>query len=165
MVNSVVMLITFLFAVPALFNRSNRTWLVLHCWGIVVSAAMTLGIGLAIWFSTLETHKNLVPIWMAQTDDVLSMLQSRFNCCGYDNPALFIRDETCTTAATAARLGGCMAPFGSFANQFLDVVFTAFFGFVAIDMLTLLAALCLITDRKEKERYRLIDEKRGYGGI
>ena len=93
------------------------------------------------------------------------MLQSRFNCCGYDNPALFVKDATCTSAATAANLGGCEVPFGSFANQFLDVVFTAFFGFVAIDMLTLLAALCLITDRKEKERYRLIDEKRGYGGI
>lgn len=58
-----------------------------------------------------------------------------------------------------------MIPFGRFANQFLDIVFTSFFGFVAIDVMTLLAAMCLITDRKEKERYRLIDEKRGYGSI
>lgn len=165
MVNSVIMFITFLLAIPALFNKSNHSYLVVHCWGIVLSAALTLGIGLAIWFSTLETHKNLIPIWKAQSDAVLSMLQERFKCCGYDNPALFIRDATCSSAATAARLGGCMTPFARFANQFLDVVFTTFFGFVAVDMMTLLAALCLIKDRKEKERYRLIDEKRGYGSI
>ena len=55
-----------------------------------------------------------------------------------------------------------MVPFGAFANQFLDVVFTTFFGFVAVDMMLLLSVLCLIKDRKEKERYRFIDEKRGY---
>lgn len=165
MVNSVIMFITFVLAVPALFNKSNHSYLVFHCWGIVLSAALTLGIGLAIWFSTLETHKNLGPIWQEESDAVLSMLQERFQCCGYDNPALFIRDATCSSAAAAARLGGCVTPFARFANQFLDVVFTSFFGFVAVDMMTLLAALCLIKDRKEKERYRLIDEKRGYGSI
>lgn len=165
MVNAVIMFITSLLAIPALFNKSNRSYLVAHCWGIVLAAALTLGIGCAIWFSTLETHRNLAPIWRDQNDDVLSMLQERFTCCGYDNPAIFVRDATCANAATAARLGGCMIPFGRFANQFLDVVFTSFFGFVAIDVMTLLAAMCLITDRKEKERYRLIDEKRGYGSI
>lgn len=165
MINAVLMFITFLLSVPALFVKTNRTYLVAHCWGIVLCATMTLVIGLTIWFSTLETHKNLIPIWNAQTPESQSMLQSRFKCCGYDNPALFVRDDTCTSAATAARLGGCMLPFGTFANQFLDVVFTTFFGFVAVDVMTLLAALCLIKDRTETHRYRLIDEKRGFGGI
>lgn len=165
MANSVVMFITFLLSIPAFFLKSNRTFLKLHAAGVIMAALLTLGIGLAIWFSTLETHKNLAPIWNKQPDSILSMLQTKFQCCGYDNPALFIKDSTCTSAATAARLGPCMAPFGVFANSFLDIVFTTFFGFVAVDMMLLLAALCLIKDRKEKERYRLIDEKRGFGPI
>lgn len=89
------------------------------------------------------------------------MLQSKFQCCGYSNPSLFVKDETCSNAAAAARMGPCMVPFGVFANQFLDIVFTTFFGFVAVDVMLLLSSLCLIKDRKEKERYRFIDEKRG----
>ncbi|KIX09981.1 uncharacterized protein Z518_01062 [Rhinocladiella mackenziei CBS 650.93] len=163
--NSVIMFITFLLSVPAFFMKSNRTYLKLHACGVILAALLTLGIGLAIWFSTLETHKNLAPIWNKQTPQIQTMLQAKFQCCGYDNPALFVRDQTCTSAATAARLGPCMTPFGTYANQFLDVVFTALFGVVAVDMILLLAGLCLIKDRKEKERYRLIDEKRGYGPI
>lgn len=30
----------------------------------------------------------------------------------------------------AANLGGCIGPFSSFANQYLDVIFTAAFGVV-----------------------------------
>ena len=165
MVNSVIMFITFLISVPAFFIPSNRTYLKVHAWGVVLSALLTLGIGLTIWFQTLQTHKNLAPIFNDQTAAIQSMLQAKFQCCGYSNPALFVNDATCTSAATAARLGPCIVPFGVFANRFLDVVFTTFFGFVAVDMMLLLAALCLIKDRKEKDRYRLIDEKRGFGPI
>lgn len=165
MVNSIIMFITFLLSVPAFFMRRNRTYLKLHAWGVVLAALLTLGIGLSIWFDTLETHKNLAPIWNKQSQDIQSMLQDKFQCCGYNNPALFVKDQVCDSVATAARLGSCMIPFGVFANRFLDVVFTTFFGFVAVDMMLLLSALCLIKDRKEKERYRLIDEKRGYGPI
>ncbi|EXJ80021.1 hypothetical protein A1O3_08307 [Capronia epimyces CBS 606.96] len=165
MANSVVMFVTFLLSVPSFFLKSNRTFLKLHVGGVIIAALMTLGIGLAIWFSTLEIHKNLAPIWNKQPASTVSMLQAKFQCCGYNNPALFVKDATCTSAATAARLGPCVTPFGVFASRFLDIVFTTFFGFVAVDMMLLLAALCLIRDRKEKERYRLIDEKTGFGPI
>jgi hypothetical protein len=165
MINSVVMFIVFLISVPAFFKRRDRTFLKLHAWGVVVVAIVTLSIGLDIWFSTLQTKKNLVPIWNAQSPATQSLLQAKFQCCGYSNPALFVKDQTCITAATAAKLGPCITPFGVFANRFLDVVFTTFFGFVAVDMMLLLAVLCVIKDRKEKERYRLIDEKVGFGPI
>ncbi|EXJ83783.1 hypothetical protein A1O1_07410 [Capronia coronata CBS 617.96] len=165
MANSVVMFVTFLLSVPAFFLKSNRTFLKLHAAGVIAAAIMTLAIGLAIWFSTLEIHKNLAPIWNKQPASTVTLLQAKFQCCGYDNPALFVKDATCTSAAAAARLGPCVAPFGVFANKFLDLVFTTFFGFVAVDMMLLLAGLCLIKDRKEKERYRLIDEKSGFGPI
>lgn len=155
------MFATFLLSLPALFTRRNRFFLILHAWGVVACALLTLVIGLVIWFSTLQTHKNLAPIWNNQPALVQSMLQSKFQCCGYSNPSLFVKDETCSNAAAAARMGPCMVPFGVFANQFLDIVFTTFFGFVAVDVMLLLSSLCLIKDRKEKERYRFIDEKRG----
>ncbi|KAJ9603473.1 hypothetical protein H2200_012251 [Cladophialophora chaetospira] len=166
MVNSIIMFVTFLLSVPAFFLKRNRTYLKLHAWGVVIAAALTLAIGIEIWFSTLQTKKNLLPIWNAQPASIQIMLQQKFQCCGYSNVALFTKDPvTCDSAATAARLGPCITPFGVFANRFLDIVFTTFFGFVAVDMMLLLAALCLIKDRKEKERYRLIDEKRGFGPI
>ena len=164
-INAIIMFLTFVLSVPALFMQRNRVWLKVHVAGVIVAALMTLSIGLAIWYSTLEVHKNLTPVWMNQSSNVQSMLQQKFQCCGFTNPALFVKDSTCTSAATAARLGPCVTPFGVFANQFLDIVFTTFFGFVAVDMMLLLSALCLIKDRKEKERYRLIDEKRGFGPI
>jgi hypothetical protein len=153
------MFVVFLLALPALFLRTNRTWLHLHAIGVTLTAFVTLGIGLRIWFDTLETHKNLAPLWSKQSPAIQSLLQARFNCCAYNNPSLFIRDQTCPTAAVAAQLGPCMVPFGSFANQFLDVVFTAFFGFCAVDLLLLLGTLCLIKERKERERFRRIDLK------
>jgi len=166
MINSIIMFVTFLLSLPAIFLRRNRTYLKLHAAGIIVAALLTLAIGIDIWFSTLQTKKNLAPIWNAQTPAIQIMLQQKFQCCGYSNPALFVKDtSTCVSAATAARLGACITPFSVFANRFLDVVFTTFFGFVAVDMMLLLSALCLIRDRKERERYRLIDEKRGYGPI
>ncbi|KAK7894124.1 hypothetical protein LTR67_006827 [Exophiala xenobiotica] len=164
-INAIIMFFTFLLSVPALFMQRNRVWLKVHAAGVIVAALMTLSIGLAIWFSTLEIHKNLTPVWMRQSPNVQSMLQQKFQCCGFTNPALFVKDSICTSAAAAARLGPCVTPFGVFASRFLDIVFTTFFGFVAVDMMLLLSAVCLIKDRKEKERYRLIDEKLGFGPI
>jgi hypothetical protein len=165
MVNSFVMFFVFALSLPALFRPRNFLFLQLHALGIVMAALLTLIIGLIIWFQTLETHNNLAPIWNKQTPFVQSMLQFKFTCCGYRNPALFVQDQTCPNSATAARLGPCMVPFGVFANQFLDVVFTTFFGFVAVDMILLLSVLCVIKERREKERYRFIDEKRGYSTL
>ena len=54
---------------------------------------------------------------------------------------------------------GCVTPFSNFANDYLDLVFTALFGIAALDMLLLLSAACLFKDRKERERYKLIDAK------
>ncbi|RMZ83782.1 hypothetical protein DV738_g1069, partial [Chaetothyriales sp. CBS 135597] len=159
------MMLCFLISLPAAFLPRNRFFLHLVTFLIIVTATITLAIGLNIWFSTLETHKNLTPIWNASSPVTQSMLQFKFKCCGYSNPALFIKDQTCPSAKVAADLGPCFTPFGAFANQFLDIVFTTFFGFVAIDFIFLLATLCLIKDRKEKERYKLIDEKRGVGSI
>ena len=60
---------------------------------------------------------------------------------------------------------GCVTPITSFANVFLDNIFTALFGMVGIDVLFIMATACLLKERKERERFRHIDEKNGTGRI
>lgn len=165
MVNAGLMFLSFLISVPAMFKKQNLVLLQIHAWTIVACAVFTLGIGLEIWFSTLKTRSNLEPLWNRQSTFVQSMLQFKFKCCGYNDPKVFITDGTCPNVADATRHGGCMGPFALFANQFLDVVFTTFFAFVAVDMIVLLSVLCVLKERKEQIRYQLIDEKTRFGGI
>lgn len=60
---------------------------------------------------------------------------------------------------------GCASPLASFANVFVDDIFTAVFGMAGLDALLIVATACLLKDRKEMERFRHIDEKSGYRGI
>jgi hypothetical protein len=60
---------------------------------------------------------------------------------------------------------GCVKPFSTYANDFLDMVFTGAFGIVGVDVLLILCTAILLKDRKEKERYRHIDEKNGSGAF
>jgi hypothetical protein len=71
----------------------------------------------------------------------------------------------CTNGLVAASLMGCIVPFSVFANSLNSLLFTADFGIVAVDVFLLLAVACLVKDRKEKERYALIDAKVGFGPI
>lgn len=91
----------------------------------------------------------------------------QFECCGYFNstsPA-FVTDSVCQSPAAAALQRGCVGPVSSFANIFLDNIFTAVFGFVGIDALLIICLTMVLKDRKERERFRHIDEKSGYRGI
>lgn len=45
---------------------------------------------------------------------------------------LFVNDNICPGAAAAAGKQGCVGPFSSFANGFLDIIFTALFGIVGM---------------------------------
>jgi hypothetical protein len=60
---------------------------------------------------------------------------------------------------------GCAGPISSFANVFLDNIFTALFGVVGFDVVFIMATACLLKDRKERERFQHIDEKNGFGRI
>lgn len=111
------------------------------------------------------TIRKLVPL--SALYNTLANAPRQFKCCGYLNPVNppFVTDSVCTDPATAARLGGCVGPFGSFANQFLDIVFTAMFGAVALDVIVFFSSVVLLKDRAEQERYRMIDRKFGAGAL
>ncbi|KAF2745873.1 tetraspanin [Sporormia fimetaria CBS 119925] len=166
-VNAIFIFVTFLLSLPAFFLPTNRGWLRAQGWLVVFCAMFTLGLGLSVWISTLQTRRKLGDMWGVQTGEIQSLLQRKFNCCGYQNSTspLYVEDSTCLNPLVAASLPGCIAPFSNFANAYLDIIFTAAFGMVGIDAILVLCIAMVIQYRMEQERYRHIDEKAGMKGF
>jgi hypothetical protein len=74
----------------------------------------------------------------------------------------FVVNSACPDAKTASAMIGCVGPFSSFANTYLDLIFTAAFGIVGVDVLLLLCIVMVLKYRAELERYRHIDEKSSF---
>jgi len=165
--NAVIVFVTFLASLPAIIMPMTRGWLKMHGYMVVGCALFTLVLGLDTWFDTLRTRSNLLNVWVSQPSSTQSLLQQELHCCGYMNSTSppFVTDSTCTSPLVAAQLSGCVGPFSTFANNFLDLIFTAAFGVVGVDVALILSIAMLLKDRKEKERYRHIDEKNGNGGF
>jgi hypothetical protein len=75
----------------------------------------------------------------------------------------YVQDSTCPNTLVAAQKGGCIGKFSSFANQYLDQIFTAAFGIVGVDFMLVLCVAMVLRYRMEQERYKHIDEKTGSG--
>jgi hypothetical protein len=74
----------------------------------------------------------------------------------------FIIDSVCPDSFSASQKMGCVGPFSQFANTYLDLIFTAAFGIVGVDVLLLLCVVMVLKFRGELQRYRHIDEKNGF---
>jgi hypothetical protein len=74
-------------------------------------------------------------------------------------------DNTCINSLVAAQKGGCIAKFSSFANSYLDLIFTAAFGIVGVDVILVMCVAMVLKYRQEQERYRHIDQKNNAGGF
>ncbi|KAL8773506.1 MAG: hypothetical protein Q9209_001610 [Squamulea sp. 1 TL-2023] len=177
--NAGLIFLTFIASIPGLVFTTQRTWLKVHSWMVLACIIVTLVIGLEIWYSTLKTRVNLAVMWDAHGPQIQNLLQERvthlnnpyasinadihrqWQCCGYMKTP-FHTDSTCPDALAASAKPNCDGPFSNFANNFLDVVFTAMFGMVALDAILLLCGLVVLKKRAEEERYRHIDEKSKY---
>ncbi|KAL7899762.1 hypothetical protein HDV63DRAFT_325036 [Trichoderma sp. SZMC 28014] len=165
-VNAIFILVTFLFTLPAM-ALVKRNLLKISGYMITVCAVFTLAVGLYLWIMTLQLKETFLPVYENQDSSIQSLVQVSFQCCGYLNattPA-FVTDSACPSPAAAALLRGCSTNMASFANAFVTDLFTAIFGMVGIDALLILAIACLLKERKEIERYYIIDQKRNYGGL
>lgn len=161
--NGAMVIVTFMLVLPAIAVPTSTTWLKAHGWMVVVCAIFTLCLGLNEWLQTLRTRANLSVIWGQQTVAMQSLLQQRFSCCGYLNHTTprYATDTTCPNDLIAATKLGCVGPFSSYAEGWLNLVFTAAFGIVGINAVVLLSTAMMVKGRKEMLRYRRIDEKRG----
>jgi hypothetical protein len=183
-VNAIIVFITFLATIPGII-MPTRGWLKVSGYMITVCAGFSMIIGLYIWILTLKTKEDFSRLWVTQTSQVQDLMETKFQCCGYFNstaPA-FVTNPTCPSPAAAALARGCSTPITAFANVFMDDIFTAVFGvvgmfaanlssllisrlltlcdYLGVDAVLIMATACLLKDRKEKERFRHIDEKTG----
>ncbi|KAF8243427.1 hypothetical protein K440DRAFT_589596 [Wilcoxina mikolae CBS 423.85] len=165
--NGILVVITFVVSLPAFALPTSRTWLKIHSWGVVMCLLFTLVLGLNEWIQTLTTRANLQVVWGKQSQETQSMLQQKFDCCGYVNSTtpLYVPDAVCTNDIVAASKEGCVTAFSGYGEKWLNYLFTAAFGVVGMDVVLLLCAAMMIRYRKEQLRYRLIDQKWGVGNI
>jgi hypothetical protein len=164
--NGALILIAFLVTLPGLLMPA-RNWLKLAGAAVTACGLFTLCLGVYLWVMTLRIKEDFGVIYVNQDPSIHELVQTAFECCGYSNwtsPA-FVTNPTCPSPAAAALLRGCSGPVSSFANVLLDNIFTALFGMVGIDAVFILSLACLAKDRKERERYRHIDEKSGFSQI
>ncbi|KKA18222.1 hypothetical protein T310_7832 [Rasamsonia emersonii CBS 393.64] len=107
-VNAIFVFVTFVISIPGLLMSDNRFWLKLQGWMILVCGTFTLVLGVIVWFETLRTRAELGTVWGQQTAAMQSLLQQRFQCCGYFNSTSppFVGDSVCTTPLVAAETQG-----------------------------------------------------------
>ncbi|KAI5776157.1 hypothetical protein EDC01DRAFT_625736 [Geopyxis carbonaria] len=165
--NGALVILSFVLSLPAFALPTSRSWLKLHSWLVVVCLIFTLILGLNEWIQTLTTRANLGEMWGRQSEVTQSMLQQKFDCCGYLNwtSPRYVQDPVCTDDIVASTREGCVTAFSGYAERWLNYLFTAAFGVVGLDVVVLLCAAMMIRYRKEQLRYRLIDQKWGMGNI
>ncbi|KAH7316436.1 hypothetical protein B0I35DRAFT_409638 [Stachybotrys elegans] len=164
--NGAFIIVTFLLALPAL-TMPNRGLLKMAGGAVTFCGLFSLCVGVYIWVMTLRIRGAFEAIYRDQEPDVHDLVQSEFNCCGYANSSspAFVTNQQCPSPAAAALIRGCSGPVSQFATVTLDNLFTALFGMVGIHALFIVTLACLHKDRKERERYRHIDEKSGFSNI
>lgn len=164
LVNAGFIFLTFLLTLPGLLMQSTRGWLKLSGYAVAFCAVFTMCVGVYLWVMTLKIGEDLEGVYAGLESDVQELVQTSFECCGYRNstsPA-FVTNEVCPSPAAAALLRGCQTAVANFGNVELDDIFTALFGVVGVDVVFIMAIACLHKDRKEREWYRRVDQKKSY---
>jgi hypothetical protein len=77
MVNAVLIFLSAALSLHGILMPRNRTSLRLFSWLVIVCAALTLVLGLDIWFATLQTKANLGKVWALLSSNDQSLLQQQ----------------------------------------------------------------------------------------
>ncbi|GAA5959160.1 hypothetical protein JCM21900_001411 [Sporobolomyces salmonicolor] len=131
---------------------------------------LTVLVGSIMWFFSLTERARYLRMWVQQDGATQVFLQDSLRCCGYFNASIAgsFTQQTgfCSTTAggNATAIQGCVTPITGFADYLLANTFTTIYAFTAIQLALFLISCCLIISRREEERFRFIDEKRGTRG-
>lgn len=174
----VIYIISWLISIPAFISskrrsgrKANTTLLASFNWTLVLAALVTLVIGLVIWFFTLRERSEFLKVWNEQSVETQVYLQDTLQCCGYFNAtsAGFFNPAAATGfCANVANVTAnpCVTPITSYADFTLNNIFSSIFGFMCVVVALFLTSVCVINDRHEEARFKLIEEKTGnYGGF
>jgi len=156
-------ILTWMVSVGAILQQNHVTiGLVITNWALIADAAMTVVVGCIIWFYTLRPTRNYLEAWEASSPQVRQALQDTLSCCGYTNSTQFaVISGFCGNSTFAAVQPGCSTIILPDADYTLNNIFSSIFGFMCVVVGFFLATVCMVYRRKQQERFRRIDEKRG----
>ncbi|KAF8163062.1 tetraspanin Pls1 family [Crassisporium funariophilum] len=170
----IALLVTFVISIAAIIQRNHVTvGLVILNYALLVDAIGIIVVGTFVWFFTLQERANFHKLWLEATPGTRIILQDQLKCCGYfdGTDQAEIGGAFCQSQAFISGLAAdvttnfCVTPITNFADMTLNNVFTTVYGFMAIVLCLLLASLCVIKKRREDERFKKIDAKRGGRGF
>jgi len=175
MVLGITLIATFLISLGAIVQPSRVTiGLVILNWALIVDGLAILVVGTYLWYFTLGIRANYFHVFNAATPAVRVQIQDTFQCCGYFFPndtvefSGYCANKTFVDTlfnATDLDQDRCVAPITHFADFTLNNIFSTIYGYMAIVIVLFMISLCVINTRKEEERFRKIDAKRGGKGF
>jgi len=169
LVLGIALLVTWALSVGAIIQPNHVTiGLVALNWMLIADGVGILVIGTFVWFYTLQERANFHTVFSAQTPATRIAIQDKLSCCGYFNSTdlveiggSFCQNQTFVEVTNNATGNFCVTPITAFADMTLNNIFSTIYGYMAIVILLFLASLCVLNKRREGERFRKIDEKRG----
>lgn len=167
LVLGIMFLVTWLISIAGILQQNHVTvGLVATNWALIMDAIGVMIIGTMVWVYTLQPTKNFLGEWEATSSLTRQSIQDTLKCCGYRNSTEFgIIGGFCSDDAFAASQVGCSTIILPKADYTLNNVFSVIYGFMAVIICFFLATVSLVYQRKEEERFRKIDEKRGGRGF
>lgn len=176
LIMGVILLASWIVSIIAVLSPAAQvTGLIVLNWMLVLDAIAVLVVGTSIWFFTLHIEDNYLAVWDALSNATKIEIQDEFSCCGYFMPndttaaiGGFCQSQAFVDSlvnATETTDNACITYLTGFGEPMLNQIFTLTYGFMAVVVCLFLATLCVVHTRREKERFRKIDLKRGGGGF
>jgi len=169
----IILIVTWVYSIFAIIQPNHVTvWIVALNYLLLIDSVVVVSIGSVIWFFTLRERNDFFHAFAAQSNASQILIQDELKCCGYFTSSdivtiggNFCANQTFVETTNNATGNFCVGPITSFADNALNNIFSTIFGWVAITLSLLLLSICVVNKRKESERFRKIDEKRGGRGF
>jgi len=178
LIMGIFLVVTFVFSVGAIVQRNHVTiGLVILNYILIVDALVVLCVGTFVWIWTLRQRNNYHPLYAALPEASIAFIQDKFSCCGYFNGSDSVVPSNFCTASQIAFTNAldptdvnnedrfCVTGVTGFTDYTLNQMFSSTYGFMPIVLGLILFTLCVINMRKEDERFKRIDAKRGGRGF
>ncbi|CAG8568938.1 2508_t:CDS:2 [Cetraspora pellucida] len=161
----VLIILSFFVGVIGFFTPFKRdSWLIAHNISIIITMLIILAFGAKIWFKTLDSQKFVTSTWIGWDNNTKAIFEDQLSCCGWDFPlSNGVISKVCPNLriANSTSISGCKIPLTKSVDMTSRILFTSLFGFIALDLLTILSVSVLMNVRKIEERLCKIEKKGG----
>lgn len=179
LVLGIMLCVTFLFSIGAIVQKNHVTiGLVILNYLLIIDAVAVLAAGTYVWFFSLRQRNEFHVLYLQLPASSRVAIQDKFSCCGYFNGSDAVENagNFCTQSQIAFTnsldpsdvnnaANFCVGKVTAFTDYALNNIFSSCYGFMPVVLGLLLFSLCVINKRKEDERFKKIDAKRGGRGF